>query len=627
MTSSQTTTRTYPVPIRVSSKTPLKITDNPVFDRSCQYAAGGQVKGYQLPILAAGPWREGAEWAQSILDREARAADAKRETLLASIGYNDSYNYHGVLDSNIDDHEVIVGLVRADSGSGPLEYWDGLDWGQIEFNQDESVNFVILDPDLLAAVVDSFQLGIGGVTLSPFHPKAWVPGESEAVEDFFRHLNPQAGDYNVEVVGANDYGSCVIASLGPAQFIDYESVQRAVARWARRTDAMVAGAARDTFRDILVREGVRVDHDALLAFPPRIDTVWVERGNDVQEYSVGQPVVASGGVGADIVYAIVDEMDTSAVLDVIRVAPGPVAYKRSGGKWVKDQPTLLRLLGVDPPPVVELRANQVEEVIGQVDAFDQSHPVKSDKPAMTAASWMEAEHPREGGKFAKKQGFLPSANAAKKALKKTPPKKKRAGGIPSIYTGFNPEAGQRDEIVLKAINDVNKRLAAKDNEFDVKFAKEGLGESRRREIFDRQLRGLRERLVRAGVNSHGLALVVEAKLKGERNRRDDFERERKNRAEQERVRRMQNYWASINVPAAGPSHLGLTSDASHMPGNLKKYWVAGKGAAKIRWNTSGDYNRCRRALAKYLAPEQVDGACASLHHVATGQWPGKGRHH
>lgn len=725
-------TRTYPVPHRVSSTTPLRVTDNPVFDRACQYAKGGRIRGYQLPVLASGPWREGAEWAQSIIDREAQSHAKRRETLLASIDYSDDYMYHGVLDSNIEDHEVIVGLIR--SGEGPeLEYWDGVDWGQIQFNpEDQSVDFVLLDPDLMADVVESFRLGIGGVTLSPFQPKAWVPGESESVQDFFAHLNP-GPESPIEVYVDSGDEPTLVASLEQAP---YEAVHRAVAKWARRVDPMCASGSRKALRSLLVREGVRVGLEDLPDLPEAIETVSVVYGGDRQDYPIGQPVVASGGVGPDIIYAIVDEMDTSAVLDLIRVAPGPIAYKRQGGKWVKDQPTLMKLLGVDPPPVIELQPDQVEEVLGQVDAYDQANPPKAEKKkqadALTAGVWEEDLHPRNAGKFAKKNG--PAAaprpriaprrptprdlrgkgnrpTAAQMTQKpwlalqlgndknfhdldmglgkafwdkqpdgfrkwllpflrqqqvhqdpnwksKVPPQfrgavdsfAKAAGSksedptgygkhdstdkgtsSPSHSTHSSPAGGltgpRKNEKTHQADpkwdlpgswspEQQMQQALKNDHHFDIKFAQKGMGEARRREIFDRQLKGLTDRLTRAGVNGRGIAVVIERKIAKEKARRDAFERARKNEAEQERIRRMKH---------KGPQ--AVTADASHMPAKLQKYWIAGKGAAKIRWGTSGDFNRCRRALAKYLAPNQVSGACASLHRVATGQWPGKGRHH
>jgi hypothetical protein len=57
--------------------------------------------------------------------------------------------------------------------------------------------------------------------------------------------------------------------------------------------------------------------------------------------------------------------------------------------------------------------------------------------------------------------------------------------------------------------------------------------------------------------------------------------------------------------------------------NLRAYWLHGKGAAKIRWGTPGDFTRCVRQLSKYVT--DPDGLCAEYHHDATGMWPGDKR--
>ena len=59
-------------------------------------------------------------------------------------------------------------------------------------------------------------------------------------------------------------------------------------------------------------------------------------------------------------------------------------------------------------------------------------------------------------------------------------------------------------------------------------------------------------------------------------------------------------------------------------GRIRRYWVRGKGALKIRWGQPGDFNRCRRQLAKYIAnPKWLAGACANMHKEAIGVWPGR----
>ena len=63
--------------------------------------------------------------------------------------------------------------------------------------------------------------------------------------------------------------------------------------------------------------------------------------------------------------------------------------------------------------------------------------------------------------------------------------------------------------------------------------------------------------------------------------------------------------------------------ARGMPLQLQRYWLAGKGALKIRWNQPGDFMRCVRALAKYF-PKDPQGLCNILHTKATGGPPGHG---
>lgn len=57
---------------------------------------------------------------------------------------------------------------------------------------------------------------------------------------------------------------------------------------------------------------------------------------------------------------------------------------------------------------------------------------------------------------------------------------------------------------------------------------------------------------------------------------------------------------------------------------IRRYWVRGKGAAKIRWGEPNDFYRCRRQLAKYVQnPKWLSGLCANMHKEALGIWPGE----
>jgi hypothetical protein len=54
---------------------------------------------------------------------------------------------------------------------------------------------------------------------------------------------------------------------------------------------------------------------------------------------------------------------------------------------------------------------------------------------------------------------------------------------------------------------------------------------------------------------------------------------------------------------------------------LRQYWTRGKGAAKIRWGTPGDWTRCVRQLSKYMGP-RAKGYCQLRHKEATGVYTG-----
>ena len=54
---------------------------------------------------------------------------------------------------------------------------------------------------------------------------------------------------------------------------------------------------------------------------------------------------------------------------------------------------------------------------------------------------------------------------------------------------------------------------------------------------------------------------------------------------------------------------------------LKRYWLHGPGAAKIRWGSPGDWRRCVRHLSKYMGP-RAKGYCQLRHRDANGYYTG-----
>ena len=61
----------------------------------------------------------------------------------------------------------------------------------------------------------------------------------------------------------------------------------------------------------------------------------------------------------------------------------------------------------------------------------------------------------------------------------------------------------------------------------------------------------------------------------------------------------------------------------HFPHQLADWWERGAGAAKIRWGTGGDFDRCVRLAVEdaHMDPERAKGFCAERHHAALGIWP------
>lgn len=85
-----------------------------------------------------------------------------------------------------------------------------------------------------------------------------------------------------------------------------------------------------------------------------------------------------------------------------------------------------------------------------------------------------------------------------------------------------------------------------------------------------------------------------------------------------------SFWTSefgmLPVTAAG----GVDRNRGNAE-KLRRYWTVGKGGAKIRWGTGGDWTRCVRQLSKYLGPRSK-GYCALRHKEMTGLWTGDKAH-
>jgi hypothetical protein len=87
----------------------------------------------------------------------------------------------------------------------------------------------------------------------------------------------------------------------------------------------------------------------------------------------------------------------------------------------------------------------------------------------------------------------------------------------------------------------------------------------------------------------------------------------------------ENEVVSVDSITAGADALvadaPLTVSPDPRAEKLRRYWSSGRGAAKIRWLTPGDWKRCYRHLRKYMGI-RARGYCQNLHKRNTGVWTG-----
>jgi hypothetical protein len=245
-------------------------------------------------------------------------------------------------------------------------------------------------------------------------------------------------------------------------------------------------------------------------------------------------------------YAVVDDLDPGAVLEVIRLRRGPVgpelvAYRN--GVWSEAPELLTDLQGVQPPPLVQLDQAQLDSVLQQIDGGSEAEGEGS----------ADTGDPGEGLDEADK---TPVAAAG-------PPAKERAKAAEKGQA--LPEGGfpirNRDELAkaVKALGRATNPTAAK------------------RHIIKR-------------------ARALNA------------------------INALPEAWgvtAAVALVADAP----LTVSPDPRAEQLRRYWTTGKGAAKIRWGTPGDWTRCYRQLRKYMGL-RAKGYCQNLHKRSTGVWTG-----
>ena len=337
--------------------------------------------------------------------------------------------------------------------------------------------------------------------------------------------------------------------------------------------------------------------------------------------------------------AIVAPDDPRAVLDLVSIVPAgvtsnqPMTYVRKDKKWVRDAKYLDDLRSATPPPVVPMDNETLNDVLTQIDglvasAYSQALMVLfGPNPAVMEAfenDYLEEIFPdfesllaaggldrNRGGAEALRR-YWTTGKGATKIRWGTPGDWKRCVrylgkylGVRSkgycqlrhkeatgVYTGSRLNPGNENssqEFLMEEVWGENIGEPTKITEKDLLMPlPEIMGE--KDDIYDHHWEPEEE--IVAGLKTL-----------------NDFSDEE----------------FEVLVAGARPPS-GYNIDRNRRSAEkLRRYWTKGRGAAKIRWNTGGDWTRCVRYLSKYIGP-RARGYCALRHKEVTGLWTGDKAH-
>lgn len=308
--------------------------------------------------------------------------------------------------------------------------------------------------------------------------------------------------------------------------------------------------------------------------------------------------------------AIVAPDDLLAVIDLVSIVPAgedsnqPMTYVRKDKSWVRDVSYLDELKSATPPKVVKLEDEQLQSVLVEVDAAMTASAgdlalmvLWGPKPEIMELALIAAGGAdRNRGNAEGLRNYWTKGKGALKIRWGTPGDWKRcvrylgkymgvrAKGYcqlrhkeaTGVYTGSKLNPGKENSIVETAPNtevteaDLEMTMDEIMSEEDLAYDSEWEPEFQ----------------------------IVEACKELGNCSEEEFE----------------------SLVAAGKF-----SRNSRKTAKLKRYWTVGKGGAKIRWNSGGDWTRCVRYLRKYLGP-RAKGYCALRHKEMTGLWTGDQEH-
>jgi hypothetical protein len=269
-------------------------------------------------------------------------------------------------------------------------------------------------------------------------------------------------------------------------------------------------------------------------------------------------------------YAVVDDLDPGAVLELIRLRRGPagpelVAYRN--GVWGEAPELLTDLQGVQPPPLVELDEAQLASVLEQIGGGEDEVEGSEDTG--------------DAGEGLDEADKTPAAEKQPPAREKPPVPEDERYLQKDGLAAAGPSTADREKAAKKGQALPEGGFPIK-NRADLKKAVKALGRATNKAAAKRHI-------IKRARALNALSDLPES-------------------------------WgitAAVSLVADAP----LTVSPDPRAEKLRRYWTTGKGAAKIRWGTPGDWTRCYRQLRKHMGM-RAKGYCQNLHKRSTGIWAG-----
>jgi hypothetical protein len=303
--------------------------------------------------------------------------------------------------------------------------------------------------------------------------------------------------------------------------------------------------------------------------------------------------------------ALVSPDDPRAVLELVSLVPAssksnlPMAYKRVDKAWVRDEGILADLNSPTPPPVVPLDSETLTTVLQQVDSGTVTASIYVAEnpdhilnvlwgPTLTAAGGAD----RNRGNAETLRRYWTRGKGALKIKWGTPGDWKRCVRYLGKYMGPRAKGycqlRHKDATGVYTGSRLNPGRKGRNNSI---------------EEFD------------TIVTEEDMKMPIEA-IEAEQD--DNYESGWE--PDEDIIVILVEVQNDETILAAG----GLDRNRGNAEA-LRRYWTRGKGAAKIRWGTKGDWTRCVRQLSKYMGP-RAKGYCALRHHEVTGMWTGDKLH-